>query len=209
MKKIVDALGKACPMPVIMTKKEIEKGEEELTVKVDNRAAVENLKKLAVSCGYESEIKEEDGAYFVDLWKNCEACEEVLSERTKQPGEHEEKGVEKGKAGDYVVFVGKEWIGDGSQELGKNLMRMFFYTLTESDNLPSTILFMNGGVKLPVEDEQVISHLSVLKEKGVEIYVCGTCLSFFEIAEDLKIGNVSNMYDIAGKMQTAGKVITL
>lgn len=196
--KIVDALGKPCPMPVIMTKKEIEGGEENLLIKVDNRAAVENLKKLAAGCGYEAEVKEEDSVYLVSMWKGCKECEEVLSQPVKVvPKEN------------YVVFVGKEWIGDGDPELGKNLMRMFFYTLTESDSLPQAVLFMNGGVHLPVEDEQIISHLEVLKEKGVNILVCGTCLSFFGIAEELKIGAVSNMYDIAGQMQAAGKVITL
>lgn len=198
MSKVVDALGKPCPMPVIMTKKEMEKGEENLLVKVDNRAAVENLKKLAASCGYETQVKEEDSAYLVSMWKGCAECEEILSELPKAAPRE-----------DYVVFIGKEWVGEGDHELGKNLMRMFFYTLTESDHLPEAVLFMNGGVKLPVEDEQIINHLGVLKEKGVDILVCGTCLSFFGIAEELKIGNVSNMYDIAGRMQTAGKVITL
>lgn len=198
MGKVVDALGKPCPMPVIMTKKEIESGEEKLLVKVDNRVAVENLKKLAASCGYQTETKEEDSVYLVSMWKGCAECEEILSELPSAvPRE------------DYVVFIGKEWIGDGDHELGKNLMRMFFYTLTESEHLPTAVLFMNGGVRLPVGDEQIISHLGALKEKGVDILVCGTCLSFFGIAEELKIGNVSNMYDIAGRMQTAGKVITL
>ncbi len=205
MRKIVDALGKACPIPVIMAKKEIENNEENLVVKVDNRAAVENLKKLAASCGYQSEVTEEDSIFLVSLWKDCEECREILLE---VPEKKEAVAVPSGN-GEYVVFIGKEWIGDGDHELGKNLMRMFFYTLTESDHLPKAVLFMNGGVKLAVEDEQVISHLGVLKEKGVEILVCGTCLSFFGIAEELKIGVVSNMYDIAGKMQEAGKVITL
>lgn len=205
MRKIVDALGKACPIPVIMAKKEIENNEENLVVKVDNRAAVENLKKLAASCGYQSEVAEEDSIFLVSLWKDCEECREILLE---VPEKKEVVAVPSGN-GEYVVFIGKEWIGDGDHELGKNLMRMFFYTLTESDHLPKAVLFMNGGVKLAVEDEQVISHLGVLKEKGVEILVCGTCLSFFGIAEELKIGVVSNMYDIAGKMQEAGKVITL
>ena len=205
MSKIVDALGKPCPMPVIMTKKEIENGETDLVVKVDNRAAVENLKKLAGTCGFDTDVKEEEGNFLVSMWQDCEECKEILADSEAK----EELVVKAVPKDDYVVFIGKEWIGDGDHELGKNLMRMFFYTLTESDNLPKAVLFMNGGVKLTVEDEQVVNHLTVLKEKGVEILVCGTCLSFFGIADDLKIGNVSNMYDIAGKMQAAGKVITL
>lgn len=203
MSKVVNALGKACPMPVIMTKKEIENGEKDLVIQVDNRAAVENLKKLAASCGYLSEVKEEGEVFLVQLWEDCAECREILGTMETKP---EEKAPKKE---DYTVFIGKEWIGDGDTELGKNLMRMFFYTLTESEELPESVLFMNGGVKLPVGDEQIINHLKVLIEKGVDVLVCGTCLSFFGISEELKVGNVSNMYDIAGRMQKAGKVITL
>lgn len=203
MSKVVDALGKPCPMPVIMAKKEIENGEKELVIQVDNRAAVENLKKLAASCGYLSEVKEMDGSFLVSLWMDCVECREILSEAVEKPV------PQMAGSRDYTVFIGKEWIGDGDHELGKNLMRMFFYTLTESEDLPESVLFMNGGVKLPVEDEQIISHLNVLTEKGVDVLVCGTCLSFYGLAEELKVGSVSNMYDIASRMQKAGKVITL
>ncbi|MDD5945240.1 MAG: sulfurtransferase TusA family protein, partial [Clostridia bacterium] len=36
MSKYIDARGKACPMPVILAKKEIDGGEKNLTVTVDN-----------------------------------------------------------------------------------------------------------------------------------------------------------------------------
>ena len=88
-------------------------------------------------------------------------------------------------------------------------MRMFFYTLSQGDDLPKSILFMNGGVKLPALDEQVVGHLKELEQKGCEILVCGTCLNFFGIADQLKIGTVSNMYDITKRMFDAAKVISL
>ena len=109
----------------------------------------------------------------------------------------------------WALFVGKDFIGDGSEELGTSLMTMFFYTLAESNDAPRYILFMNSGVKLPVENDQVVEHLKALQEKGSEILVCGTCLKFFGIADNLKIGTVSNMYDISERMHLADKVITL
>ncbi|MDK2807430.1 MAG: hypothetical protein PWP24_161 [Clostridiales bacterium] len=198
MSKVVDAVGKACPMPVVMTKKEMDQGEESIVTTVDNKIAVENLKKLAASTGFTVEVKEEEGIFQVAFSKSCEACEAILNE-ISAPG--------KVVASDYVVFLGKNYIGEGSEELGNNLMRMFLYTLTESDHLPTHLLMMNSGVRLAVEDDQAVGHLKVLKEKGVEIMVCGTCLNYFGIAERLQVGSVSNMFDIAGKMQEAGKVI--
>lgn len=203
MENIIDAVGKACPIPVVMTKKEIDKGLEEFLVKVDNSIAVENLKKLAHSTGFLTEVKEEKGIYYISFSKDCVACKEILEKIS------DSKVLEEDSNGDYVVFIGKEWIGDGDHELGRNLMRMYFFTIAESENYPSSILFMNSGVKLPTEDEQIVEHLVKLKEKGVDILVCGTCLNFYNIAESLRIGTVSNMYDINEKMVKANKVITL
>lgn len=199
MSKLIDAVGKACPIPVIMTKKEIDNGEENLVIKVDNKIAVENLKKLATSTGFIVEVKADNAIFFVALSKECEECNTMLEELVN------ENTVPKS---DYVVFVGKEYIGEGNEELGKNLMRMFFYTLTESKELPTHILLMNGGVKLATLDDQTVEHLKVLVDKGVDVLVCGACLNFYDIAEELKVGSVSNMYDIVTRMQLAKKVLS-
>ena len=69
---------------------------------------------------------------------------------------------------------------------------------------------MNDGVKLPAgEEQQVIDSLMTLIEKGSLVLVCGTCLNYYGIADRLKVGTVSNMYDIMSAMQRADKVITL
>ena len=49
MKKFIDAKGKNCPMPVIMAKKVIDSGVKFFEIEVDNKIAVENLKKLAIT----------------------------------------------------------------------------------------------------------------------------------------------------------------
>jgi sulfur relay (sulfurtransferase) complex TusBCD TusD component (DsrE family) len=65
-------------------------------------------------------------------------------------------------------------------------------------------------VKLPAgEEQQVIDSLMTLLEKGSIILVCGTCLNYYGLTDRLKVGTVSNMYDIMSAMQRADKVITL
>ncbi|SJT62544.1 selenium metabolism protein YedF [Clostridioides difficile] len=49
MNKIIDAKGKNCPIPVMMAKKEIDNGNIDFVVEVDNKIANENLKKLGNS----------------------------------------------------------------------------------------------------------------------------------------------------------------
>ena len=198
MSPIIDARGKACPTPVIMAKKAISAGESTFTVLVDNTTAVENLKRLAENQGFDAAVTEQGGAFHLAFVRTgCAACEEAVNSPLPAPG------------GDWAVFVGRDIIGDGDRELGTNLMRMFFYTLSQGEDKPGAVLFMNAGVKLPTLDEQVVEHLKALSADGVEILVCGTCLNFYGLTEQLRVGTVSNMYDIVTRMQKAGKVISL
>lgn len=198
MSQIIDAKGKACPTPVIMAKKAISAGESTFTVLVDNTTAVENLKRLAENQGFDAAAAEAEGVFSVAFTRTgCAACEEAVNAPLPAPG------------GDWAVFVGRDIIGDGDRELGTNLMRMFFYTLSQGEDKPGAVLFMNAGVKLPTLDEQVVEHLKALSAVGVEILVCGTCLNFYGLTEQLRVGTVSNMYDIVTRMQKAGKVISL
>ena len=198
MSPIIDARGKACPTPVIMAKKAISAGESTFTVLVDNTTAVENLKRLAANQGFDAAVTEQGGAFHLAFVRTgCAACEEAVNAPLPAPG------------GDWAVFVGRDIIGDGDRELGTNLMRMFFYTPPQGEDKPGAVLFMNAGVKLPTLDEQVAEHLKALSAVGVEILVCGTCLNFYGLTDRLRVGTVSNMYDIVTRMQKAGKVISL
>ena len=51
----VNAIGDACPVPVVKTRKAMEtiKGAEVVETLVDNEIAVENLKKMAGQMGYQ------------------------------------------------------------------------------------------------------------------------------------------------------------
>lgn len=198
MSKKIDAVGMACPMPVIMVKKELDAGETFIVIKVDNKIAVENLKKLGNNQGCEISVKEEADNYLVSFTKGDVQQEDLAQENKLVP-------ISK----DYTIFIGKDYIGEGDHTLGRSLMQMMFYTLTQSDDLPKSILFMNAGVKLAVEDEQSIEHINTLAGLGVEILVCGACLNFYEMADQLKAGSISNMYEILGRMQQASKVITV
>ena len=197
MTKRIDAKGKACPMPVILAKKEIDGGCAAFVVEVDNETAVKNLQKLAESQGYASAVSGGEGSYEVAFSGDPNAVPEAAVPDRAEAG------------GSWALFVGKETIGAGSDELGGNLMRMFFYTLVQGEDKPGAVLFMNAGVRLPTLDEQIPAHLESLADAGVEILVCGTCLSFYGLTDQLQVGTVSNMYDIVTRMQRAAKVVSL
>ena len=93
-------------------------------------------------------------------------------------------------------------------ELGENLIKMYFYTLTQA-KAPAAVLLLNEGVKLAAQNEQVIEHLRELEQVGCEVMVCGACLQHYGLTEELKAGRISNMYDIVERMECAQKVVTL
>lgn len=198
--KEIDARGLACPKPVILTKQAMDAGERELTVRVDNAAAVENVKRLAASQGYTAVVGGGEGDLTLTL---------TGGESAVRGPEPQIQCAAAPTGGDWAVFVGRDIIGDGDRELGGNLMRMYFYTLTQVDQPPAAVIFMNAGVKLPTGDEQVAEHLKTLIDKGVKVLVCGTCLNFYGLTDALKAGTVSNMYDIVTEMGAHPKVITL
>ena len=201
--KLVDAKGKNCPIPVVMTKKEIDAGAKELTVEVDNPIAVQNVSRLAAAMSFDVTTEEIEGGFRLTLISNGDAANDNAVAEAIQAAE------QCAPKGNWALFVGRDVVGSGERDLGTSLIKMLFFTLAESDDLPAYILLMNDGVKLASINPDTIEHLQTLAGKGVEILVCGTCLNFYGLTEELKVGTVSNMYDILGRMQAANKVISL
>lgn len=199
----IDATKKACPIPFMLAKEQLDAGQHDFIVLVDNKAAVENLKRLATSQACTTTVKDADGTFQVRFVRQGEHVtgEENVETTVVEANTTAEQSI--------LVFLGKDTMGDGSAELGRNLVRMFLYTLEKDERLVSTIVLMNSGVKLAVEDQQCITTLAALVEKGVDVTVCGTCLDYFHLLDDLKVGTVGNMYDITQKFLHAGKVVSV
>jgi selenium metabolism protein YedF len=199
MKKIIDAKGLACPQPVVLTKKALET-ETSVTVLVDNETAKENIKRLAENSGCTLSISQgNDGIFSIDLVKTGSSISPASSA--------DEKKNSPKNTGPDVFVIASDIMGRGNDELGTALMKAFIHTITDLDKLPDTMIFYNTGVKLAAKDSDVIDDLKTLEQSGVEILICGTCANFFNIKEDIAAGIISNMYDIAGKMSGAGKIV--
>ena len=86
-------------------------------------------------------------------------------------------------------------------------MKGFVYALTQLDELPETVLIYNGGAKLSVEGSQSLEDLKTLEAQGVEVLTCGTCLNYYGLTDQLRVGSVTNMYEIVEKMAGARVVV--
>ena len=202
MEKTIDARGLACPKPVILTKKEIEAIEEGIiTTIVDNEIAKDNLSKLAKSMGLEYKVEEDvEGNYEVTISKG-KASELISTQKVTEKVQQVNDGA--------VIVIPSDLMGSGDPELGRILMNSFIYTVSETKPYPKAILFYNSGVKLTIKSSGVLDDLLLLEKVGVEIISCGTCLDFYELKDELGVGEISNMYTIYEKMSGTQNTITI
>lgn len=66
---IIDARGRACPEPVLLTKKALASAPSDLEVRVDSVTARENVTRYAASQGYRTEVSEESGEFLLRISK--------------------------------------------------------------------------------------------------------------------------------------------
>ena len=199
---VVDAMGEACPIPVVKATRALREMTEPgtLEVRVDNEIAVQNLTRMA--SGHHLTAKAEklgEGAYTVTM--------EVLQPMGEKPQEEPELTRVPDARGSLVVAVDTDAMGRGSEELGKTLMKGFLFAVGQLPQLPGTMLFYNGGARLTTEGSDSLEDLKKLEAQGVEILTCGTCLNYYGLTEKLAVGGVTNMYTIVEKLAGAGKVI--
>jgi len=199
--KIVNARGLACPQPVVLAKQAIE-AHEQVMVIVDNDTAMENVQRLGTKLGCDVKTeKKGDGTYEIHLTRKAGtvlAKEEFVPSCNATPA----------ASGPFVIVISEDKMGRGNDELGSVLIRAFLHTICLEKAKPDVMIFYNTGVKLTVQGSEVLDDLKELAATGVEILVCGTCLNYFEIKDQLGVGVVSNMYDIAGTMSRAGRIIS-
>ena len=218
----VNAMGDICPIPVVKTKKALNElnGPGEIEVLVDNETAVKNVTKMAKSSGAAAkseQLGERQYRVLITVGEAAAAQMKAAQSGSKESGSKERRQDAAQPAGNgapgcrtcvgTVVAVGSDRMGEGSEELGRILIKSFIFALTQLDDLPDKILFYNGGAKLTVEGSESLEDLKVLEEQGVEIMTCGTCLDYYGIKDRLAIGGVTNMYSIVETLQNAMSVI--
>ena len=197
----IDATGKACPIPVVMTTKALNEVTEAGTVivQVDNEVAVQNLLRLASGRNLQAISKEIDENLFeVNIG---------VDEANTLETENEEPICYPNKIDDTVVVIASDCMGSGNDELGKILIKGFIYALAQLPKLPKTVIFYNGGAKIPVEGSASLEDLKNLEAQGVQIMTCGTCLEYYNLKEKLAVGSVTNMYVIVETMSKATKIL--
>ena len=199
----VNAIGDTCPIPVVKAKNAIKElgGAGVVEVLADNEIAVQNLGKMAKQKGYAFASEKLGAAEFKVTMTVGESAEQQnvddIPEVCAAPAH--KKNV--------VVAINSAKMGVGHDELGGVLIKGFIFALTQMDELPSAILFYNGGATLTTEGSTSLEDLKNLEAQGVEILTCGTCLNYYGLGDKLRVGEVTNMYSIVEKLTGADLVV--
>ena len=108
-----------------------------------------------------------------------------------------------------MILIREEGIGSANVQLQHKLLGTYLKLLLENDSLPTAMCFYTNGVKLVVEGSPFLELFSKIQEKGVRLIICSTCLDYFELTDQVRVGIVGGMPDILEAQTRADKVITL
>ena len=204
----LDARGCPCPQPLIKTRrlwKTLNAGDR-FQVLVDNDIAHINLMTFLNDQGANPEVSREGDDWVILAARSGDITKPVAVKPQKTITEASQP-VNKPALADYAVVLKSESMGQGDDELGAILVKGYLNTLRELDQKPSTIILYNGGAKLAARGSGAETALQALEEESVDVIVCGACVDFFDINDSLAAGRISNMYDIAETIATAGHVV--
>ncbi|MBN1356157.1 sulfurtransferase-like selenium metabolism protein YedF [bacterium] len=199
----LDVRGLPCPQPVLRTRKAME-DTNRLKVLVSDLNQAENVSRMALRNGWKTSVMSGDGDYAVFLVRSVPVGAESVKPRIDA-----KVTIPVLPERDCVVVFSSDEMGSGAAPLGKILMKAFVNTLRNMESRPAAIIFYNSGVKLAVAGSPVLEDLASLAAGGLDMLVCGTCLEYYGLKEQVKVGSVSNMFEIASRLVSGGRVVRI
>lgn len=195
----IDARGKNCPVPVLMTEEALSKITEGIVeVLLDNEDSAQNVAGYAAQNGMFAEIKQEGKDWKVKIVKG-HTC-------NVQNSKSEVKSELQKKKKTLFLVIGADSLGKDA-DLGSKLVWGFFETMKVTKQLPHTIFFMNAGVKLTTVNAEIVAVLKEIESLGVEIYSCGSCLKHYNLEAELKVGDRGTMIQTVEGMHDFEKIV--
>lgn len=200
----LDCRGLACPAPVLQLKDILEKAAPDaMTVLVDNEAAWENICRFLEYQDFQVNT-ERHGTEFRVVGTRKGGGDRPKKATETPAATKQENGEKK-----ILVMVGTKRMGHGDDGLGEKLLMSFLKTLKEMGPDLWRLVFINSGVTLTAEGSEAVPVLQALAGGGVQILVCGACLTHFNLLQKKQVGETTNMLDIITSMQLSDSVITI
>jgi selenium metabolism protein YedF len=201
--KTVNAIGKTCPVPLIMTKKALADLPENETLEIlsDNEVSVKNITHFL-----------NEHKMTVSTEKTADGFRLLVRKTGSIPDETKVEDycpVEQNKSTSYIAFAGPDHLDFEKEDISLMMLVKAIQTLPEIPEKPDKMIFMKYGVFLTLDDSPALESLKMLEATGTEILTCGNCLEYFGKTDKHSIGRISNMYEILDSLRKTGKVIYL
>jgi selenium metabolism protein YedF len=201
--RIVDTRGQQCPAPLIATKRTLKESKtgESFKVITDNITSFGNVSRFLKDNRIQFRTEEKDGIWTIIITKSTESEPSINDE------DYCTTDIPHLKKGNFVIAFTSDKMGEGEEELGRLLITNFIKAIKDLDVLPAKMVFYNNGVKLGVIESPVYEHLEEIENMGVSLLFCATCVNFYSLQDRVKIGTLSNMFEIAQVLASAGNVV--
>jgi len=201
--RIVDTRGQQCPAPLIATKRALKESKtgESFKVITDNKTSYENVARFLKDNRIQFKTEEKEGIWTIIITESTESEPSINAE------DYCTTDIPHLKKGDFVIAFTSDKMGEGEEELGRLLITNFIKAIKDLDVLPAKMVFYNNGVKLGVMGSPVYEHLKEIENMGVSLFFCATCVNFYSLQDRVKIGTLSNMFEIAQVLASAGNVV--
>lgn len=105
-----------------------------------------------------------------------------------------------------LLYLNSDQIGEGNPELGSKLMLSYLSKVLSQSVKIDVVFCINSAALLTSKNEQAIELLKTLESKGAVISTCGTCLDFFDLKDQLQVGEVGSMDLLITLKQQAHKI---
>ena len=109
--KTINARGKPCPEPVILTKAVVDQGEKELEVQLDNPTSASNVMRFLESRGYSVRLKDDDGMLTIAAQKKNGEATPGTPAQTLKKAISPEKASGTSAAQTYSVLITAKTLG--------------------------------------------------------------------------------------------------
>lgn len=197
MTKIIDCKGQLCPQPLIETKKAIKASlpGEIIAVVIDNATSCQNVINFLEDNNITFNLQQDGPLFNLNI-----TIPYTFNENSKQAEEYCSTFQPMKSSKQYIVVLTSDTMGLGNNDLGKMLLKGFLNTLPSLPLLPQEIICYNSAVNLARNGSDTAQTLLKLNEQGVKITLCGTCVDFFGIKDELVVGTISNMLYITERL---------
>ncbi len=205
----IDARAKACPQPVLMTLAALKNTRAEaFTVTVDNETAANNVARMARGQGCSVTLSHpEPERLVVQIFRDPPPAPAPLPPTSTNAEAENQTAQHRPLPPRPIIYLAADTIGTGDDALGRILMRSFIKTLPQLNPLPHTLILLNSAVRLCTHEAPLLDDLRELRDLGVRVLACGTCLDFFHLLDQVAVGEVGNMFEILSILAEAPAVI--